>query len=887
MKLLRRLSTIVLIASLSLAALVGLVNVGQAQDAPMAPEITAGISGTVYDSAGQPLANIEVTAMSQEQYSWWSTVKSTKTDASGAYTLSYLNTGIYRLRFRDERGQFLTIYHPNAMEVESALDIPVAGTDVTGLQTYLRPMLLIAGVVTDDSGQPLPDIDVSAYRQSSYGSWPFERSATTDASGAYTLTRLYPATYRLGLRDPQEQFTPRFHPDAQNVESAQDILVSDADVIGIRTSLQRSAQITGAVSMWDGSHPDSALVTVYAPENGEWKRVKEQYLYSNSDGVMRYAVIGLPPGRYRIGVRGGDSNGYVTNYYDEFYNDAVTVQAADDVLLEIGDTVPDVNFVLGDNPHLSNVSGAVTTREGAGLPGIVVTALISGTRGWQEIHSARTITDGAYTLRALPAGSYTVRFHDPLRNFVAEYYDDEATVDSATLLSITGESDLTGINAGLTPTGRIVAEITMYDGRPPRYAEVMAYSAADGYDKLVDRVSVDSSTGQPVTITLPALAPGAYRLYIAADDENNTYSEYYNDALLIENAADVPVLSGEATEIHAVLGENPGYARISGTVRSSDSTPLADIKVTALYQNYPVYGLWQQRQSTFTDQSGDYSLWALTPNTYTVKFEDPDGGYITQYYTGAADEQSATRIRMEGGQTRTGMDAVLAQTGMLTGMVTLYDGRPPAWGSVTLYRWTTEYGWSSYRPPISLGYPKPTSSYRFTQLPTGVYRVGVSASFGDGENYESRFYDAAPTFEDAVDITVTDGATTPNINFFFGQDKRDARIEGQVYADGNALPGMRVDLYTNKGYGNWWRLVYVATDALGAFRINGLLAGEYRICVADPDQLRATLCYPGVDDLAGAFTFYLADGQVLSDLRIEMVRLEHWAYLPIIGRIDQ
>ncbi|MCO5247257.1 MAG: carboxypeptidase-like regulatory domain-containing protein, partial [Anaerolineae bacterium] len=88
----------------------------------MAPEITAGISGTVYDSAGQPLANIEVTAMSQEQYSWWSTVKSTKTDASGAYTLSYLNTGIYRLRFRDERGQFLTIYHPNAMEVESALD---------------------------------------------------------------------------------------------------------------------------------------------------------------------------------------------------------------------------------------------------------------------------------------------------------------------------------------------------------------------------------------------------------------------------------------------------------------------------------------------------------------------------------------------------------------------------------------------------------------------------------------------------------------------------------------------------------------------------------------------------------------------------------------------
>ncbi len=867
--------------------LVGLISAGQAQDAPMAPEITASISGAVYDSAGQPLADIEVTAMSQGQYSWWSTVRSTKTDATGAYTLSYLNTGIYRLRFRDEREQFLTMYHPSAMEVESALDIPIAGSDVTGLQSHLRPVLLIAGMVTDDSGQPLPDIDVSAYRQNSYGSWPFERSATTDASGAYTLTRLYPATYRLGLRDPQEQFTPRFHLDAQNVESAQDILVSDVDVTGIRTSLQRSAQITGVVSMWDGSRPDSALVTVYAQENGEWKRVKEKYLYSNSDVAMRYEVIGLLPGRYRIGVRGGDSNGYVTNYYDEFYNDAVTVQAADDVLLEKGDTVADVNFVLGDNPYLSNVSGIVTTPEGEGLPEIVVTALVSGTWGWQEIRSTRTITDGTYTLRALATDRYTVRFHDPLRSFVTEYYDDEATVYAATILSITRGSNLTGINAGLTPTGRIVAEITMYDGRPPRYAEVMVYSAADGYDELVDRRSVSSSSGQPVTITLPGLTPGTYRLYIAAADEDNTYSEYYNDALVIENAVDVTVLSGEATEVRAVLGENPGYARILGTVRSSDSTPLADIKVTALYQVYPDSSYWwTPRQSTFTDQSGNFSLWALTPNTYTVKFEDPDGAYITQYYAGAVDEQNATRIRVESRQTTTGMDAVLAQTGMLTGTVTLYDGRPPTWGYVTLYRWTTEYGWSDYRGSIDLGYPKPTSNYRFTQLPTGVYRVGVWASFGDGELYEKQFYSAAVAIDDALDITVTDGATTPNINFFFGQDKRDARIDGQVYADGVALPGMQVDLYTNTGYGNWWRLVYVTTDALGAFRIDGLPAGEYRICVADPTQVRATLCYPGVEDVAGAFTLNLADGQAISDLRIEMTRLEHWAYLPIIGRKD-
>jgi hypothetical protein len=884
MKLLQRISTTVCAALLSLTVLMGLVGAAQAQDTPMTPNITASISGVVYSTAGQPLADIEVKVLSRGQSNWWSTVSTTRTDAAGAYTFGYLNTGIYRLGFEDSRQEFLPVYHPNAAKVEEALDIPLAGVDVTGLQTTLRPTLHISGIVTDDSGQPLPDISVSVYRQDTYGQWSAARTVRSDTTGAYAVDHLHPATYRLGFRDERDLFIARFFPNAQDVENAQDIPVSDADVNGLQTSLQRSAQIAGVVTIWDGPQPSYATVTIYAPDGDQWKSVKRQDLYSYSNPAMHYEIVGLLPGRYRVGVTGSDYDGSITNTYEEFYDDATTIQEAADVLLEIADVLTDVNFVLGENPHLSNLSGVVTTPEGAGVPGVIVTAYISNTWGWDEIRGTSTITDGIYTLRALPAGDYVVRFDDPLRNFVSEFYENASRIGAATILSLTGGSNLSGINAALDPTGRIVVKVTMLDGQPLQYVEVKAYSAASGYSsEIVASKSVHAGFGQPVTVTLSGLFPGAYRLYIMARDENNAYSEYFDNALLLEGATDVSVLSGEVTEIHAVLGENPGYARIMGTVRSPESVPLANIKVTALYPTrYPLDYDFTPQQSTFTDQTGNYSLWALTPNTYIVQFTDPDGAYIRRYYGNATDQQGATRIQLESQQTVKGIDAVLPQTGMLTGTVSLYDGRPPVSGYVTLYRWR-DYEWPYQGEWVPMEDRPVTAFYRFTQVPTGKYRVKVSASFGDGEYYDAKFFPDASSIDYAQDITVEDGMTTSNVNFVFGEDEHDSRIEGQVYAGGMALPGMQIDLYDSR-HGNWWRLVYVLTDAAGAFRIDGLGAGTYRICVVDPAQVRETVCYPGAGAVEGASSLQLADGQVVSDLRIDMALFQHWTYLPIIGR---
>jgi protocatechuate 3,4-dioxygenase beta subunit len=883
MKLWQRISTVVLAALLSLAALMGLIGVGRAQDAPTAPDITASISGVVRSATGQPLADIEVTALRSDSHGRWSTTRTTRTDASGAYKLDFLNTGIYRLGFWDMYRDFLPAYFPNAANVESALDIPVASVDVTGLEAVLRPALHIAGVVTDDSGQPLLGISVSVYRHDPYyDEWELQGTVQTDASGAYTVSRLYPATYRLGFQDPGEQFVAQFYPDAQSLGSAQDIPITDANVTGLQTTLQRSAQIAGVVTMWDESQLTSAYIKVYAQTNGEWSVVKSEYLYSYSnDPARHYRITGLLPGRYRIGVNGSYWNGSTFKYYEEFYDDEVDIQEADDILLGGGDIVTDVNFVLGDNPHLANLSGVVTSPEGVGLLEVVVTAHISDTWGWQEIHQTRTITDGVYTLRALPVGEYAIRFHDPQHRFTTEYYDNASEIDAATIISITRGGEHTGIDAELAPTGNIIATVTMYDGQTPQYAEVKAYSATSNYSDMVASQSVYPGSGQPVTITLSGLFPDEYRLYVTARDANNTYSEYFDDALLIENATDVTVLSGGVTEVHAVLGENPGYARIMGTVRSRESMPLANIEVTAYYPEYPGAHSWTPRQSTLTDQSGNYALWALAPNTYIVEFEDPEGAYVLRYYDNATDRQSATQIQLEAQQTVIGIDAVLPQTGMLTGTVTLYDGHAPVSGDVTLYRYyDSEFGG---RGEIVRSQSL-TPIYRFTQLPTGYYRVGVSASFGNDVSYRQKYYPDAVDISFAEDVYVEDGMTTSNINFVFGEDEHDARIEGEVYADGTTLPGMQIDLYAEDGYDSWWRLVYVRTDAAGAFRIDGLQAGKYRICVVDPAQVRESVCYPGAGDVEGASAIELADGQVVNDLRIEMKRFAHRFYLPVIAR---
>ena len=773
----QRLSIFVLSAAVGLAMLLAGFSAGKAQDVPASPDITAAISGVVTDSDGNPLHGIEVSAYILEPWGW-STKRSTTSDDLGVYRIGYLNTGIYRLGFRDASERKLPVYYPDAQEVGAAADFPLVGLDVAGLRTIMLP----------------------------------------------------------------------------------------------------AARITGTVTMWDGANPQWASISAYALQDGEWKAVKGNYRYSDSI----YEISGLPPGRYRIGVSGYHAN---TNYrfHEEFYDDAVSIKEASDVILAMGEVASEVDFVLGDNPHLSNLSGSVMTVEGAGIPDIMVTTYVSRTWGWQEFDWTRTITDGTYTVRALPDGAYTLGFRDPRSEFAPQFYDGANSLQAARAISVTAGARQTGLDARLVPTGRIIVRAKMNDGAPPQSMELRAYSAASGYTLDTRTYGWTVEDGRAVA-TLAGLLPGDYRLYVSATYDGNSYSEYFDNVLLLEDAADVTVLGRGTTEVEVLLGENPNYAQLMGTVRTRHSLPLFDIKVTA-YSQSNAYPYGSAVQSTFTDRLGNYRLWALEPNTYTVRFDAPDGAYITQFYANAAEPQDAVQIRLESGQVVTRVDAVLEQTGMIAGIITRYDSQTPSGVSLALYRWDGAEWVYEYFPSFSID--AVTGAYRIGRLATGRYRIGISARFSSGGSYAELFYPTvfypvAADVENAQDIAVVDGETTPDINFVFGEDKFDARIEGLVQAYGVPLAEMVVEIYHDTGYGGWQRLVYIRTDSVGRFRIDGLAAGAYRLCVVDPAEVRETLCYPRASDVENAATLLLTDGQVAADLVIEVAQFETWQFLPVI-----
>lgn len=80
----------------------------------------------------------------------WNYVTQTTTATDGTYQLVGLNSGTYRLKFRDPDGSFLTEYYNNKATLEEGNDIQVSSaTTVSGINAVLGAASYIEGTVSD------------------------------------------------------------------------------------------------------------------------------------------------------------------------------------------------------------------------------------------------------------------------------------------------------------------------------------------------------------------------------------------------------------------------------------------------------------------------------------------------------------------------------------------------------------------------------------------------------------------------------------------------------------------------------------------------------------------------------------------------------------------
>lgn len=207
-----------------------------------------------------------------------------------------------------------------------------------------------------------------------------------------------------------------------------------------------------------------------------------------------------------------------------------------------------------------------------------------------------------------------------------------------------------------------------------------------------------------------------------------------------------------------------------------------------------------------------------------------------------------------------------AVPGSIAGVVKTADGAPQ--GKITV---------SLFQPsPNSAGYWRIVRTittgadghYRFTLLPPGIYRVGVS---DDQRDFAPLYYPTASTIEKATDLIVA-GNQQSGVDFVL---QPGGQITGTISATERfTITSSTVQLWQaveRRGVVTWesiWPSISLPASG-GAYQFTGLGANTYRVCAYGMSMNETnTECYDNVYDLAQATTLTLTVGATISDIHI-------------------
>ncbi|MDX1747813.1 MAG: carboxypeptidase-like regulatory domain-containing protein, partial [Halobacteriales archaeon] len=231
------------------------------------------------------------------------------------------------------------------------------------------------------------------------------------------------------------------------------------------------------------------------------------------------------------------------------------------------------------------------------------------------------------------------------------------------------------------------------------------------------------------------IPPGSYTVYF--EDFGGDYvSEFFDDVLSEEDAAELVVFSGANTVVNASLAEG---GTISGKVTAEDGGAELEGITVSVYNDDGGFG-------AETDGSGDFSL-VVPPGSYLVLFEDFGGTYVPEFFDDALSEEDATEVVVDDADDAEVADAALAEGGSLSGTV-VEDGTGSPLSSIQVG--VFDPAGNLVRGTMTDG----SGNYVVENLKPGSYRVGflgTATHFGES-------FDGKPDLAGADPVTVNAGA---------------------------------------------------------------------------------------------------------------------------------
>lgn len=305
------------------------------------------IQGHVTDHNGNPLNGVGVTAIDSAGNAVVS--GNTGWTGSGNYTIAGLRPGFYKVYFNPQPGNAAE-YHPDRLLMTEAVPVQVqTGQTVTGIDAQLAAAGSISGRVTDGSGSGIYGITVSAMDVETDRVY----SATTNATGNYTITRVLPDVYRVRFRPEIGAWATEWFDGSADFAAADAVTVSAGQAVAnISVRLEEDGGlITGLVTGPSGAPAWGVRVAARDSVKG----VQIAQGYTNPSG--QYTIRRLPTGQAKVTF---DADTSFLAVSSEHFNDKTAFAAADPVATTRGGTTSDINAMLAPIPSL-----AITT---ASLP---------------------------------------------------------------------------------------------------------------------------------------------------------------------------------------------------------------------------------------------------------------------------------------------------------------------------------------------------------------------------------------------------------------------------------------------------------------------------------------------------------------------------------------
>ena len=465
----------------------------------------------------------------------------------------------------------------------------------------------------------------------------------------------------------------------------------------------------------DGSNGAVALVAAYLPTSDEPTATAQV----NPDGS--WTIANLPDGEYVLYVSVASTDADSVRYLPYWQNGGGFKSSAQRY---VSSSLEPTTGVFAYLKPSSIAQGFVVDSRGNVITGAVITAVHE--LGWPTV-TGTTGDNGRYRLETDRPGEYFLKVTPPDSRFVAEWYQDATSQDSATSILFPEATSITIADVMLSGTPSISGAVTNSSGTGIPGIQVSALSTnPDSFS------SGSATTAADGSYTVSGLALDSYRVLFS--DPEKDHSDAVFGGSSVENAAHVAV-SAEAPFVDNVSVTLVGVGSIAGTVVGSDG-PLAGFMVTASADGVDV-------NTAFTDEAGNYRITDLPFGSYSLYFQETaNQGYLAQSVSGPFTvTQEARRV--------TGANFESQLGGSITGKISSSYGYT---GSVKVFDGDSE---------IASIQVNAVGSYRIDDIPAGSYTVQFdigSSKLGDG------WFPAKWTQAEASKVIVVGGQTTANIN---------------------------------------------------------------------------------------------------------------------------